>query len=508
MSLIGLVKYRKGNLMAKISSYGDSRLSAKAIVRKFNDHIDSPLADPLNNPEEVYSNQSGDGVFIHVTDGTELRNLGGIPSTMLHQDIRSRNQIFPTVNSSGAIMTEIPRFAWGTPLNKNSDLYQAADNYPPDQKDKSKKWDYAVLYPYDSHSLDQRAVPSWGLWEPGIGPSDDRPGYFWGNAVFNGKKYNFKGGSYYNPEVEEWQEYDYIQVGNALFQNLGTASTYLPMGNPGSLGNIKSRLGNSGGLGAGFQVGKDGSTTPPTPYWLPAKDVLASDNLLDKDSFSGFYGMANQSRIYKKGWEQYTKDLFSAINESQTKGDNGDFQSYVPFVNHPKDMINLQNQFYLQKDKVEGIEGTGYGWNEVPVAMEIWVEAYNPMSRAVGKSVLGVKYDNLDPLTGGKKSISKQFNDYSQKKSSRSEIFSSLKILNQNIIDVTERLLDGFGTSDESIEEGYGIKKYETILGFYERDMNPGYQMNFIQMPDMNYRNGNESFAIENGQLTQFSEWK
>ena len=95
-----------------------------------------------------------------------------------------------------------------------------------------------------------------------------------------------------------------------------------------------------------------------------------------------------------------------------------------------------------------------------------------------------------------------------KKKSSKSEVFSSLRNLNQRIIDVTERLLDGFGASDESIERGYGIKKYETIIGFYERVMNPGYQMNFIQMPDMNYKKGNESFAIENGQLTQFSEWK
>ncbi len=385
----------------------------KKIATRINRRIRSSSLNPLLSPNDIYNTNSGPGVLwrnLNDDEQNPLIKLAQVDesfdysvgaSTFLHNDIVTPNKVYPgtplTAPGGNPIFdppgTE-PGDNWmspsiGTVSIKLNKVFKKMSSARED-----KDWNLGGFYPHDSNGSDQRAIPYWSKvnWETGYGPSFGKtPDGFFAPATFVDTQ---------NWNEPKWYRLD-VNVTPSKFlgtQQLGAGNIYLRNGNPAS-GKKRSWL-TAGGAGLGIHVDANYNgviSQGKVQQWSPLtnKGLYEKYNLLNKD-WTGFYGEINYE-LRGKGkskdkWQPFIKNFTAALKEAGIgQGPNDKYKQYaidqgIPWVNHPKDMINIQNQIYKNIDSIidtgggdefEVTDANYFGWNEVPVSLDFWSDISN-----------------------------------------------------------------------------------------------------------------------------------
>ena len=399
--------------------------------------LTTETSNPSNSPSSVYNKKSGVGVLArYLPDGeTDQEGKGGAAATFLHKDIITPNQIY-SLGDNHQVQNSSQLLAIANSPEHLGPNFVKARTKPFTNSD----WDWGVFYPHDSNALDIRATP------------------FWDNKqdMVNGQPPNgFKAPAFYFDNAQQQWFEDFTNNDKDHTPQKGSGNNWLNIGNPYAHQSEKGRF----GLGAGIHV--------QNPY-AEAKISKEQDfdwqsgydsDWLQQNKFTGYFGEIDYNKHRDNDtWKSFVDTLTGAFVDSWMGkvGDTnrwGDYihQGYIdpatPWVNNPKDMINMQNSLYLNRSQYmtpnEAQIDRYWGWNEVPSANSYW----NNKSNIKGSIVtlpLGVKFEDFSSKSQQGKQLIKQIqqhvNDYANNRTEDGTAFDLTYLINKKPIAFAQTL--------------------------------------------------------------------
>ena len=445
-----------------VNVYGTSKdniSTSKGInfAKWLNQNTSSVLSDkkknPSNSQSSVYNKESGVGVLArYLPDGeTDQEGKGGAAATFLHKDIITPNQIY-SIGANFQVQKSSQLLAIANSPEHLGRNFVKARTLPFTNSD----WDWGVFYPHDSNALDIRATPYW----------DNK------QDMVNGLPPNgFKAPAFYlDYASQNWSE-DFTNNDMDQTPQKGSGNNWLNIGNPDAHQSEKGRF----GLGAGIHVKHpyDKAKNFKEQYFDWQSDY--DSDWLAPNKFTGYFGEIDYDKHRDNDtWKSFVDTLTGAILD-RWKGKVGDnkggyiHQGYIdaatPWVNNPKDMINLQNSLYLNRSQYmtpnEAQIDRYWGWNEVPSANSYW----NKKSNIKGSIItlpLGFKFEDFSSKSKEGKKLIKQIqqhiNDYATNTTEDGAAFDLTYLINKKPIAFAQTLPRSY--DDDLFEMSYVANTY------------------------------------------------
>ena len=441
----------QGTTVVKVYGASKDNIStSKGIkfAKWLNQNTSSVLSDekknPSNSQSSVYNKKSGVGVLARfLPDGeTDQEGKGGAAATFLHKDIITPNQIY-SVGANFQVQQRSQLLAIAKSPEHLGPNFVEARTKP----NKNSNWDWGVFYPHDSNALDIRAIPYWDNKQDmvdGIHPD------------------GFKAPGFYFPWNDDRRE-DFTN--NDGTPQKGSGNNWLNIGNPYAHQSEKGRF----GLGAGIHVkyNYDGAKYYKDQYFDWQSDY--DSDWLEPDKFTGYFGEIDYNKHRDNDtWKSFVDTLTGAFLDKWNGkvGDKNNYrhQGYIdaatPWVNNPKDMINLQNSLYLNRSQymtpLEAQVDSYWGWNEVPSANSYW----NKKSNIKGSIItlpLDFKFEEFSSKSEEGKQLIKQIeqhiNNYATNTTEDGTAFDLTYLINKKPIAFAQTLRLPYG--DDLFEMSY-----------------------------------------------------
>ena len=385
---------------------------AKWLNNKTQSLLDTKHNDPSNSQQRVYNKESGQGVLArYLPDGEANPNgQGGGAATFLHKDIITPNQIYT-----------LDGISWYPKYNKSQLLAiaKSPEHLGPKfieartKANTNSKWGWGVFYPHDSNALDLRATPYW----------DKKK-----NMIDGKKPKGFKApAAYFDNNQKGWFN---DAINNDGSKQQGSGNDWLKIGNPYAHRAEKGRF----GLGTGVHVEyhyNDLLNCDKTQEFSWPNQTGSDQTWLRQTQFTGHFGEVNYEELKTDdNWKGFTDVLTDAvtgnfggrkIGDTFTNGKlfhQGYLDPAIPWVNNPKDLINLQNSLYLNRSqymtKKDKLPQNYWGWNEIPSLNSYWNDKGNIRGSIVSLP-LGFKAKELSDRSKWKKvrnDIQQRINEY------------------------------------------------------------------------------------------------
>lgn len=342
---------------------------ANWLNKKTTSSLDTNKNNPSNSQSSVYNEESGPGILARfLPDGeTDPNGAGGAAATFLHKDIVTPNQIYSLDN------IYYPRSDISQLLAVAISPNQLGPNFTKARKDSS--WGWGVFYPHDANALDLRATPYW----------DNKK-----NMIDKKEPLGFKAPASYFDSSQ--QKFFPDTINDDGSEQKGSGNDWLYIGNPMA---YETDTKNRYGLGTGIHVDNSYSDVSycgwTQQFSWPNQSGL-DKNWLRKDAFTGYFGEVDYGLKADDTWNDFVDVMTDAVTDQfghkiGEKGSDGNLipQGYLdaatPWVNNPKDLINLQNSLYLNRAKYmtdnDGLAKNYWGWNEIPSLNGYWNEEDN-----------------------------------------------------------------------------------------------------------------------------------
>ena len=406
-------------------------------------NVGNPLAD-RSSQDSVYSAQDGPGLFArNLCDGIQdddvtkygqsdkpfRENFEALPASFLHNSIVTPNKVYPyntnLWDGRKSVVGENWNVATLCAINYNVDA--VINNI---STARSSAWQSGVLYPHDSNSVDQR---SYTYYDYQPDPTSKKLQYPTGFKV-PGYYY------YYDNTSKKWTwKQDQLlfpdEGSNSYWQNgAGSVEIGLPLGNPEATQEFlkgtaldKAEVETSfikGALGAGFHVNTNyGGSLKKAQDWSIGKENVVEvvesnfNNKVntglwrtDKNEWHGetnYYWKQGENKYWDDFWKVYLNYISGATNQPKidnTTFNQGFIDDVVPWVSTPKDLINIQNMLYENKENMFATEISinddwYWGWNEIPTRQSSWQRtSYQGLAFIVNHNVNGQIIDTVDKL--------------------------------------------------------------------------------------------------------------
>ena len=420
---------------------------AEWLNKKTNSQLNNNKNNPSNSQHNVYNKKSGVGVLARfLPDGeADPNGQGGGAATFLHKDIITPNQVYSLLDDDTY------------PSSTTSQLLAIAQspdhlgrNFGNARKDSS--WGWGVFYPHDSNALDIRATPYWDNKKDMI--NETPPTGYKAPAAWN--DYN----------TGKWSK-DVLNSDGS--KQRGSGNDWLKIGNPYAHQSENARY----GLGAGIHVdrGYNDSVNECKNFMnFDWPHLSGFDQNWRNDTLTGYFGEVNYSLKTGDTWGDFVDELTEAVTKywgvkiGETHPDGylikqGYLDAATPWVNNPKDLINLQNSLYLNRSKYmtkkDGSKSNYWGWNEIPSSNTYWNEKDN-IRGSIVHLPLGFKAKNFSDANrwkNVKKDIQKQIDAYANYYSADGVPFDLTYLINNKPIAFAQTLPKSY--DDELYEMSY-----------------------------------------------------
>ena len=389
---------------------------ASNIVQNLNNAIKGSAstytgAPPPASSTSVYS-ANGLGVIVRqLNDGQDPGTLNTnqqqfLASSIIHNDLNVPNSVYPSTDVSATTADpDGPTGNWATPTlvgiynldpnvgfdpNSTSDIWYdeiAKSGASPSEASKfsnarDSSWAWGVFYAHDSNS-EQRAVPYFTGWDASnsskakVGTTE----MDFGNGTYHALtdllsnqgspgtwKYVAPGGDIASNKVTTVaQEFNVTATSsnqNTKYSNLGANRKWI--------GNPKAHLttGNQQrfGAGAGIHVTHNfGDVAGNKGLEFDYGTSTNTFNFLKDNNLADPYGQLNPYFTDKTNWSELATKLKGASPNWEQRNWLPDL--ILPWVDNPRDMINLSNFLHENHAEILGQQPDAvyWGWNEIPI---------------------------------------------------------------------------------------------------------------------------------------------